>query len=106
MIRQINFSQRIIFYAILIGIRPDQLTNLCLTHLTDKILKGFDEGLITGMMLIDLRKAFDTINHEVLLQKLKATRFNKVFSSLGTTFVTKDFLRSSSGFHSGDLICF
>ena len=43
--------------------------NMCLAHLTDKILKGFDESLLTGMILIDLQKAFDTINHEVLLQK-------------------------------------
>ena len=57
--------------------RPSHPTNLCLTHLTDKILKGFDEGLLTGMMLIDLQKAFNKINHKVLLQKLKAIRFSE-----------------------------
>ena len=29
------------------------------------------------MMLVDLQKAFDTINHEVLLQKPKAIRFSE-----------------------------
>ena len=32
---------------------------MCLSHLTDKILKGFDGDLLTGMILIDLPKAFD-----------------------------------------------
>ena len=41
------------------------------------MLKGFDEGLLTGMIRIDLQKVFDTINHEVLLQKLKAIRFSE-----------------------------
>ena len=43
----------------------------------NKILKGFDEGLLTGMVLIDLQKAFDEIDHEILLQKRKAIRFSK-----------------------------
>ena len=41
----------------------------------DKKLKEFDEGLLRGMILTDLQKVFDTINHKVLLQKPKAIRF-------------------------------
>ena len=48
-----------------------------MSFLTDKILKGFDEGLLTGMILIDLQKAFNTIDHEILLQKLKAIKFSE-----------------------------
>ena len=59
------------------GFRRNHSTNLCLAHLTDKISKGFDKGLLTGMILIDLQKTFDTINHEVLLQKRKAIRFSE-----------------------------
>ena len=58
------------------GFRADHSTNLCLSSLTDKILKDFDEGLLTGMILIDLQKAFDTINHEILLNKLEAIGFS------------------------------
>ena len=40
-------------------------------------LKGFDRGMMTSMILIDLQKAFDTIEHDVLLQKLYAIGFSK-----------------------------
>ena len=38
-------------------------TDTCLSLLNDKILTGIDNGMITGMILIDLQKAFDTIDH-------------------------------------------
>ena len=66
-----------ILYNYQLGFRDNHSTNLCLSFLTDKILKGFDEGLFTGMILIDLQQAFDTIDHEILLQKLKAIKFSE-----------------------------
>ena len=59
------------------GFRTNHSTNQCLSLLTDKILKGIDEGLLTGMILIDLKKAFNTINHEILFKKLKAKGFSE-----------------------------
>ena len=71
------FKQNNLLYNYQSGFRTNHSTNLCLSFLTDKILKGFDEGLLTGMILIDLQKAFDTINHEILFKKLEAVGFSE-----------------------------
>ena len=70
-------SDEDILYNYQSGFRGNHSTNLCLSFLTDKVLRGFDEGLLTGILLIDLQKAFDTIDHEILLQKLKAIKFSE-----------------------------
>ena len=48
---------------------------MCLSYLNGKILKGFDKGLFTGMILIDLQKAFDAIDQNILIEKLRAIDF-------------------------------
>merc|ERR1712224_325845 len=46
------------------------------THLTNSVLEGCDEGQHTGLILIDLQKAFDTINYEILLDKMTFLNFS------------------------------
>ena len=40
-----------------------------LSYLHDKIIKGFDSGLLTGIVFIGLQKAFDTIDQNILIKK-------------------------------------
>ena len=62
-----NFlPQNNVLYNYQSGFRKNHSTDFCLSFLNDKILKGFDEGLFKGMILIDLQKAFDTINNQIL----------------------------------------
>ena len=39
--------------------------------LSDRIIQGFENRMFTGMILIDLQKAFDTIDHEFFLENMK-----------------------------------
>ena len=57
--------------------RKNNSTNTCLGHLSEKITARFEKGLFTVMVLIDLQKAFDTIDHQVLLKKIKNLGFYK-----------------------------
>ena len=65
-----------VLYDYQFGLRKNHSTDACLSFLNDKTLKGFDDGLVTGMILIDLQKAFDTINHDTLLKKLSIIVFS------------------------------
>ena len=42
------------------------------TFLTDYIRCKIDKGDLTGLVLLDLQKAFDTVDHNILLSKLSA----------------------------------
>ena len=39
-------------------------------------MTGFNSGLLTGIILIDLQKAFGTINHNILLRKKVSLGFS------------------------------
>ena len=57
-----------------IGFRQYHSTSTCILRLLDNIYRHMDEGVMTGVVFLDLTKAFDTIDHEILLHKL--TTFN------------------------------
>ena len=65
-----------VLYRYQLGFCKNHLTDVCLSYLADKIQTGFDSGLSTVMILIDLQKAFDAINHNILLKKLSSIGFS------------------------------
>ena len=53
------------------GFRKNHSTALALIHLYDKLSSAIDNRKFTIGVFIDLSKAFDTVNHEILLAKLQ-----------------------------------
>ena len=65
-----------ILYKYQFGFRKNHLTDTSLSYLTNKILAGFNSGLLTRIILINLEKAFDTTNHDILLRKMTSLGFS------------------------------
>ena len=57
-------------------------TQYALVLLIEKLRKAIDNKCFAGALLMDLSKAFDTLDHELLIAKLHAYGFNKNALSL------------------------
>ena len=64
-------EELIIFYKIQYGFRKSHSTNYALVELTEKKRKALYSGKFACGIFADLQKAFDTVNYEILLNKLK-----------------------------------
>ena len=59
-----------VLYQNQFGFRQGHSTHHALITLVDKITKSLDNGDIVIGVYLDLKKAFDTVNHKILLKEL------------------------------------
>ncbi len=60
-----------ILYKYQFGCRENHSTTMALTEIDDNILKDLENGKYVAGGYLDLGKAFDTVNHNILLSKLE-----------------------------------
>ena len=64
-------NKKKLIYMYQSGCRTNHSTDLYLAQLIDFVATGMDKQMHTGLILVDLQKAFDTLNHGVPLEKMK-----------------------------------
>ena len=65
------FEDHNLLFETQFGFRKKHSTTLALIEITDNILKDLEEGMHTAGIFIDFKKAFDTVDHNILFSKLE-----------------------------------
>ena len=71
------------------GLRSNRSTSLALLELVEKITKSIDDGKDTIGIFMYIKKAFDTIDHNILLQKQHFLGVRGLASSWLTSYLSK-----------------
>ena len=70
------------------GFRKNISTNLAVAQITEDLAVKMQEGAVTCAVFIDLCKAFDTVNHQILLDKLNYYGIRGIVAKLLTNYLT------------------
>ena len=93
------------------GFRKNHSTESALLPLllmTDTWLKAINEGKLVGCAMIDFRKAFDLVDHKLLLNKLDTYRFSALSLSWYKSYLsnrTQQVVINNSSSNIGDVVC-
>lgn len=70
------------------GFRSQHSCETALVHMIDSWLNAMDNGKLVGVVLVDFKKAFDLVDHQILLSKLELYGINNKALMWFNTYLT------------------
>ena len=77
-----------LLYSSQYGFRKKHSTEMAAIELTDRLMKDVENGHIPVAVFLDLSKAFDTLDHQILTYKLKYYGFDEAAVNLMQSYLT------------------
>ena len=71
------------------GFRSKYSCQTALTKLVDDLLREMDRGNYTGILFLDFKKAFDIVNHMILISKLRIYKFDALVVKWFTSYLSE-----------------
>ena len=88
-IRFIDFLEKhSVFYEYQFGFRENHSSTLAHMELLDDVFNSLDEGKYLMGVFFDLKKAFDTVDHKILLSKLNHYGIRGIANDLIKSYLT------------------
>lgn len=91
-------------FILLIWLPRGLSTSITLLFVTNECYKSLDNGLFVGVVFLDISKAFDSVNHDLLLSRLNKLGLDSTASNWFSSYLCNRHHRTVSGVdHSSDL---
>jgi hypothetical protein len=69
------------------GLEKKRSTEDALLRMVNLVLTGINKGKKVAAIFLDVRKAFDTVNHGILVAKLRSLNFSELFIRLMSSYL-------------------
>ena len=70
------------------GFRKGHSTSHAITCLNEKLIENLEKQKVSAVLFMDLKSAFDTVNHKILLEKLEHIGFRGCFLNLISSYLS------------------
>ena len=82
------FARNNVRYDLQYGFRRGSSTSTAITELVDDLIGELEKKQVVGALFLDLKKAFDTLDHDILLSKLESYGIRGIANEIISSYLS------------------